>query len=58
MEVISWTNRVKMGAVLHNTYSPGWKEHAATCNGKLEANGIGHVLSRDCLLKRVIERNI
>jgi hypothetical protein len=37
MEVISWTNRVKMGEVLHNTYSPGWKEHAI-CSEKLEAN--------------------
>jgi hypothetical protein len=49
MEKIDWTDRVRNEEVLHNV-----KEERKRRKG----NWIGHILSRSCLLKHVIEGKI
>jgi hypothetical protein len=52
MEKISWTDRVRNEEVLHRV-----KEERNILNTikRREANWIGHILRRNCLLKHVIE---
>jgi hypothetical protein len=55
MEKISWTDRVRNEEVLLRV-----KEQRNILHGisKRKANWIGHILFRNCLLKRVIEGKI
>jgi hypothetical protein len=55
MEKIFWTYRVRNEEVLQRTK----EENNVLRTIKWEkANGIGHILHRNCLLKHVIEVNI
>jgi hypothetical protein len=55
MEKISWTDNVKNEEVLLRV-----KEHRNILHDimKREANWIGHILRRNCLLKKIIEGKI
>ena len=55
MEKISWPNRVRNEEVLH-----GVKEEKNILHTiqQRQANCFGHILSRNCLLKHVIEGKI
>jgi len=55
MEKISWTDHVKNEDVLLRVKEQGNILHEI---GKRKANWIGHILRRNCLLQRVIERKI
>jgi len=55
MEKISWTSHVRNEEVLLRANEQRNILHEIR---KRKANWIGHILRRDCLLKRVIERKI
>jgi hypothetical protein len=52
MEKISWTDRVRNEEVLHRANKERNIVHTIK---RRKANWIGHILSRNCLLKHVIE---
>jgi hypothetical protein len=55
IDKISWTDRVRSGEVLHRVK----EERNVRCTAnRREADWIGHVLHRNCLLKHVLEENI
>jgi hypothetical protein len=55
MEKISWTDRVRNEEVLHTVVEERSNLHITT---KRKANWIGHILRRNCILKRVDEGKI
>jgi hypothetical protein len=55
MEKISWTDHVRNEDVLLRVKK---KRNILHERGKREANGIGNILRRNCLLQRVIEGKI
>jgi hypothetical protein len=55
MERISWTDRVRNEEVLLTVKEQRNILHEIS---KWKANWIGHILHRNCLLQRVIERKI
>ena len=55
MEKISWTDHVRNEEVLLRVKEQGNILHERS---KRKANRIGHILRRNCLLKRVIEGKI
>jgi hypothetical protein len=52
MEKISWTDRARNEEVLHRVKDERNILHTVK---RRKANWIGHILSRNCLLKQVIE---
>jgi hypothetical protein len=52
MEKISWTDRVDNEAVLHRVKKERNMLHTIR---QREANWIGHILHRNCLLQHIIE---
>ena len=52
MENISWTECVRSGEVLHRV--EGKRNILRTIKGR-NANWIGHILRRNCLLKHIIQ---
>jgi hypothetical protein len=52
MEKISWTDRVRNEEVLHRVKE---KRNIVHTVKRRNANWIGHILRRNCLLKRIIE---
>jgi hypothetical protein len=55
MEKISWTDRVENEEVLHRVKEGRNNLHTIK---RREANWIGHILRRNCLLKHIIEGKI
>jgi hypothetical protein len=55
MEKISWTNTVTSEEVLHRVN--GERNILHRIKGR-KANGIGYILRRNCLLKRIVEGKI
>ena len=55
MENISWTDLVRNEEVLHRVEE---QKNILQEISKRKANWIGHILSRNCLLQRVIEGKI
>jgi hypothetical protein len=55
MEKISWIFRVRNEGVLHRVNRKG---NIVQIISRKRANWIGHILFRNCLLKRVIEEKI
>ena len=55
MERTRWTDRVRNEEVLHRVKEDRSMQHAIN---RREANWIGHIMRRNCLLKHVIERKI
>jgi len=55
MEEISWTDRVGNEEVLHRVNEQRNTVHTVN---RRKGNWIGHILCRNCLLKRVIERKV
>ena len=55
METVNWTDHVRNGKILHRVKEETNILH--TINRR-KANWIGHILRRNCLLKRVIEGKI
>jgi hypothetical protein len=54
MEKINWTDRVKNAKVLRRIKEERIIQHTSTIKRR-NANWIGHILRRNCLLKHVIE---
>ena len=52
MENISWTNRVRNEEVLHRVKE---ERNIILTVKRREANWIGHILCKNCLLKHIIE---
>jgi hypothetical protein len=52
METISWTDRVRNEEVLHRVKEERNILHTVK---RRKANGIGHILRRNCLIKHVTE---
>jgi hypothetical protein len=55
MEKISWTDRVRNEEVLHRVKVERNIVHTIK---RREANWIGHILRRNCILKHVIEGKV
>jgi hypothetical protein len=55
MEKISWTDRVENEEVLHRVKEERNNLHTIK---RREANWIGHILRRNCLMKHIIEGKI
>jgi len=55
MEMISWTDRVRNKELLHRVKEERNVLHAIK---RRKATWIGHILSRNCFLKHVIEGKI
>ena len=55
MEKISWTDRVENEEILQRVEKERNILHIIE---RRKANWIGHILRKNCLLKRVIEENI
>jgi hypothetical protein len=55
MEKISWTDRVRNEEVLHSVKE---ERNIVRTIKRRQANWIGHILCRNCLLKHVIEGKI